>query len=692
MSAPTARDGQCRGSAAPRRAGNRLRGVPGHGSRRGGGRGRVVALFGAPRGGPDLSLFAIVARSARRLAVLSTVVGDAFPSMAEACPQLANFEREVAEQWGVRPEGHPWWKPLRYHASWRPGRDAWGRREGEPIVPSVAPFFAVSGEEVHEVAVGPVHAGIIEPGHFRFQCHGETVLHLEISLGYQHRGVERALLGGPDLRTIHYMETAAGDTTVGHALAYAHAVEALSDCDPPGRAHALRAVALELERLANHAGDLGALAGDVGYLPTASYCGRIRGDFLNLTALVCGSRLGRGWIRPGGVVFDAAPHVDDMKARLKVAMRDLDGAVGLLLNTSTVRARFEETGILTAETCRELGLVGPPARACGIEQDVRRDFPTGAYRSSPVTVATCPTGDVFARAQLRFRRVARIGPARPGAAGASSGGPGRRRSSADRGPSPSPSRWSRVGAARSATSRSPASTGGSPATRSWTHPSTTGPDWPSPCGSSPSPISRSATRASTCRTAATTCEAEKIVLKAFIERLRQGHRTIRYPKALPALPPRYRGLPVLDPARCPDGCRSCAERCPTARDRRRRRGRGPKLDLGRCLFCVRVRARLPLGGSSLLRATIGWPRERGTTFSSGAEPLRLARARSRDAPAVRQVPEAPPGQRRRVQRLRGRGERAEHGRLRSLAASVSSSSRRRGTRTGSSSPDRSRPT
>jgi Ni,Fe-hydrogenase III large subunit len=366
------------------------------------GGGRIVALLGAPRSGGDLTLLVIVARPSRRLAVLSTVVGDGFPSMAGECPQLANFEREVAEQWGVRPEGHPWWKPLRYHASWRRGRDAWGRREGEPIDPSVAPFFAVSGEEVHEVAVGPVHAGIIEPGHFRFQCHGETVLHLEISLGYQHRGVERALLGGPDLRTIHYMETVTGDTAVGHALTYAHAVEALSECNPPGRAAADRAVALELERLANHVGDLGALAGDVGYLPTASYCGRIRGDFLNLTALVCGSRLGRGWIRPGGVVFDAAPHVDDMKARLQVAMRDLDRAVGLLLNTSTVRARFEETGILTAEICRELGLVGPPARACGIEQDVRRDFPTGAYRSSPVKVASWSTGDVFARAKLRF--------------------------------------------------------------------------------------------------------------------------------------------------------------------------------------------------------------------------------------------------------------------------------------------------
>ena len=150
--------------------------------------------------------------------------------MTPDCPEVHLFEREIAEQWGVVPEGHPWLKPVRFAPPMR------GRRNGASASASataettigVTDFYRIEGEEVHEVAVGPVHAGVIEPGHFRFQCHGEQVFHLEISLGYQHRGVERALVGGPDKRTIHYFETLAGDTTVGHATAYCQAVEALA--------------------------------------------------------------------------------------------------------------------------------------------------------------------------------------------------------------------------------------------------------------------------------------------------------------------------------------------------------------------------------------------------------------------------------------------------------------------------------
>jgi Ni,Fe-hydrogenase III large subunit len=264
----------------------------------------------------------------------------------------------------------------------------------------------VEGTEVHEVAVGPVHAGIIEPGHFRFQCFGEEVLHLEISLGYQHRGVEKMVQGGPYQVTLKQMETVAGDTTVGHGLAYAMNIEALAGARVPARAHAIRGIATELERLANHTGDLGAIAGDVGYLPTASFCGRIRGEFLNLTAEICGSRFGRGLIIPGGVNFEVASELAArIGARIAVARDELANAVGLLWETPSVMARLEGTGVVTEQTAREIGLVGPAARASGLTRDIRSDHPYGIYSMSQIPVVSAKSGDVYARTLVRWLEI-----------------------------------------------------------------------------------------------------------------------------------------------------------------------------------------------------------------------------------------------------------------------------------------------
>jgi Ni,Fe-hydrogenase III large subunit len=351
---------------------------------------RIGALFARPLG-DRWELFCVLLDGASgQIRVGTCDVDRAYPALTPDCPQAHLFEREIAETSGVEPLGHPWLKPVRL----RTADDA-----------GFAPF-RMDGESVHEVAVGPIHAGVIEPGHFRFQCHGERVFHLEIALGYQHRGVERALVGGPTKRTLPWIETLAGDTSVGHTVAYVQVIEALSGRRAPPRAEAIRAVALELERMANHVGDLGALSGDVGYLPAAAFCGRLRGEFLNLTALVCGSRLGRGWVRPGGVAFDAEPpRAGALLERLREALRDLHGARDLLRNTSTVRARFEETGVLAREACEQLGIVGPPARAAGLERDARHEFPSGAYRTDRIPLATWTGGDVSARARVRWMEV-----------------------------------------------------------------------------------------------------------------------------------------------------------------------------------------------------------------------------------------------------------------------------------------------
>ena len=372
---------------------------------------RVSALFGVPEG-DSLKLFVVLTGDSEgTLEVASSVVeGETFLSMTPECPQVQLFEREIAEEWGVVPQHHPWLKPVRFVRSRRPGRDAWKRSSDRDPTVGVADFYRVEGEEIHEVAVGPVHAGVIEPGHFRFQCHGEQVFHLEIALGYQHRGAERALAGGPNKRTIHYMETLAGDSTVGHTSAYCQLLEELGSCRVSGRALALRAIGLELERLANHVGGLGALSNDIGYLPTAAYCGRLRGDFLNLTAMLCGSRFGRGLIRPGGVGFDVdVERAKQMADRLEAALHDVTNAVELLFDSASVQARFEGTGFVSEETANALGLVGVAARASGAERDVRHDLPTGMFRLTQIPVSVAHTGDVSARAYVRSLEVQRSG-------------------------------------------------------------------------------------------------------------------------------------------------------------------------------------------------------------------------------------------------------------------------------------------
>lgn len=386
---------------------------------------RLLALFGMPPDdAPDrvspgrAALMAVVARDGAtdgENAPARTVLGAvrtaplaAFPSLASACPQAQRFEREIYERWGVVPEGHPWLKPVRRSPDAPPDTD------GTDLP---CEFYRVDGDETHEVAVGPIHAGIIEPGHFRFQCYGETVLHLEIALGYQHRGLERlaldaanALAGGRTraMRALRLVECAAGDSSVAHATAHCVLRERLLGLGPlPQRVQRLRRLGLELERLANHCGDLGAIAGDTGFLPTSAWNGRIRGDFLNLTASLCGNRFGRELLAPGGVARELEPDdCADILARLTAAGRDSAGSVAIMAGSASVQARLAGTGRLSREQAELLGLVGVAARASGLMRDARFCAPLSALPVYDTRPRTARDGDVAARAEVRRAEMA----------------------------------------------------------------------------------------------------------------------------------------------------------------------------------------------------------------------------------------------------------------------------------------------
>jgi Ni,Fe-hydrogenase III large subunit len=362
---------------------------------------RIAALWALPRthqeGGQEI-LVVLADDSRGSLGLLRARLGEAsrYPALSAELPEAQAFERELYEDHEILPEGHPWLKPLRRHPDLESPR-------GSPYE-----FFRVEGPGVHEVAVGPVHAGIIEPGHFRFQCHGETVLHLEIQLGYQHRGAEALLLRSAPARRLVVAESVAGDTAIGHAFAYCMALEALAKVEAPLSAQAVRAIALELERVSNHVGDLGGLCNDIGYLPGASWFGRLRGEFLNLLLEISGNRYGRGLLRLGGVRFGiSGGERKGLLARLARAERDLKDTAELTFNAPSVGSRFEETGVVTRDMARDLGLVGPTARASGCDRDARRDHPFGIFRFAHIPVALVESGDVMARALVRWLEIQR---------------------------------------------------------------------------------------------------------------------------------------------------------------------------------------------------------------------------------------------------------------------------------------------
>ncbi len=363
-----------------------------------------IVQFFAYKDEGNYKLLAVVRNN--ELYVIGTQVSTSFQSLTRtASEKFHMFEREIAEQFGLEPDGHPWLKMVRYHENYSGEEDVFGNDYSKEI-PGNYPYFSVEGEAIHEVAVGPVHAGIIEPGHFRFQCAGEKVLHLEIQLGYQHRGIEKMLPNMPQKRFPIICESIAGDTTIGHNLCMCQAVEALAGLSIDVGASIVRTIALELERIINHLGDLGALSGDVAFNPPAAYFGRLRGEFLNLLQVLSGNRFGKGLVRPGGVTHIMGEEQRRLlREKLAESTPEIEHVCDLLFSAHTVQARFEHTGTVEHEMATNLGLVGYVGRACDIPYDARVTFPTEYYGELPANSNGVTNGDVNSRATVRREEI-----------------------------------------------------------------------------------------------------------------------------------------------------------------------------------------------------------------------------------------------------------------------------------------------
>lgn len=362
-----------------------------------------VAHYFALPAGDRMRFFCLLLDDAENRVLITSHATDYYdeaklPSLTARHPQMHPFERDIAERYGIRFEGMPWPKPLRFPA------DRYDRRSSIENYP----FYTMEGRSLHEVNVGPIHAGVIEPGAFRFICNGEQVLHLEIALGYQHRGVEQAFETTTNrLRQACLAEAVAGDSAVAHATAFAQAVGKLSGFQHPERLERERAVALELERMAMQIADTGALCMDVGYQLGQVASEALRTLTINTTQAWCGNRFGKGLIRPQGTDHPLTAEKSAMIRRnVREIARRYDQVRRDIKSSPTLLARFEQCGIVPCDEMQRIGGVGQAARASGLARDIRTSHPWGVFAGPLRHESIVRTqGDVMARLMVRSREV-----------------------------------------------------------------------------------------------------------------------------------------------------------------------------------------------------------------------------------------------------------------------------------------------
>ncbi len=376
--------------------------------------GRLIALWGSGHddaGSASVCAAYGVAGGLVWLELPLTADDAVYPDLSAAFPCAARMQRAAADLSGVRSAGVGDDRPWLNHGVWpadhyplrHPERPNAGY-EGAPV--SDYPFVRVEGDGVHEIPVGPVHAGIIEPGHFRFSIVGEKVLRLEERLGYTHKGTERRFTDLEPLQAHRLAGRVSGDSTVAYAWAYCMALESAAACEIAPRAHALRALLLERERVANHLGDLGALSNDAALAVGLAHFSRLREDWQRLSKELFGHRFMMDCVVPGGIASDVdAQGAERLIAQCTKIEPQVHALRSLYDEHAGLQDRFAGTGRVSAELADRLGLTGLAARASGQARDLRCDQPWPPYDALAVNVAVQTGGDVAARVAVRFDEV-----------------------------------------------------------------------------------------------------------------------------------------------------------------------------------------------------------------------------------------------------------------------------------------------
>ena len=331
-------------------------------------------------------------------------------SLTNAVPAVNWQEREIQDLFGIELIGHPNPRRCALHDDWpqvHPLRKDFDlKTQMAPFIGERHQFRRVEGEGVFQVPVGPVHAGIIEPGHFLFSVAGEPILNLQIRLFYTHKGTEKLFENLPIEHGVTLAESISGDSSFAHATAFCHAVERAAGVEVPLRGRVLRSVCLELERIYNHIADIGAIATDVAFVVANAHAMRLKERVLRVNELLTGNRLLRGMSCLGGIRRDwSAPQILALERMLDELAPEFDSLVALIYGSSSTRERLQTTGFLSPQTALDLGIVGIGGRASGFDHDLRRDHPHDAYDQVKVAVPVYTVGDVFHRMQVRIDEV-----------------------------------------------------------------------------------------------------------------------------------------------------------------------------------------------------------------------------------------------------------------------------------------------